>query len=167
MRERERERTCSRRRLQPGLRVLDPQARVVSPTDGRLTFCGRSGASQVEVGQVKGTYYSLESFLGQSEGAGELVRRGGELYQLVIYLPPGSYHRFHSPASWRVSRLAHIWGERLSVAPPVLKHVQVRQTTEWSTPGLQVVKNQLKAPRAFLSFRYGAHGGEKSSLINE
>ena len=105
---------------------MDLQARVVSPTDGRVTFCGRPGSSQLEVGQVKGTYYSLDRFLGKSEGDGEVVRRGGELYQVVIYLPPGSYHRFHSPASWRVSRLAHIWGERLSVAPPVLRHVQAR-----------------------------------------
>ena len=41
-----------------------------------------------------GLYYSLSKFLGKSNWeSGGLVRRGGELYQVVIYLPPGSYHR--------------------------------------------------------------------------
>ena len=77
---------------------------------------------------MKGTYYSLNTFLGKpASDKGGVRRRGGDLYQVVIYLPPGSYHRFHSPASWRLTRLAHIWGERLSVAPPLLKHIQVRE----------------------------------------
>ena len=100
-----------------------------------MTFCGPQprGTARLELQQVKGTHYSLHTFLGKSvsQCAG-VVRRGGELYQMVIYLPPGSYHRFHSPTHWRISRLAHIWGERLSVAPPVLKHIKVREDKTWN-----------------------------------
>ena len=72
-------------------------------------------------------YYSLPKFLGKSAAScEELGWRGGSLYQLVIYLCPGDYHRFHSPAVWQVTSVTHIWGELLSVAPPILRRVQVR-----------------------------------------
>jgi phosphatidylserine decarboxylase len=35
----------------------------------------------------------------------------------VIYLAPGDYHRFHSPASWVVERRRHFAGELYSVSP--------------------------------------------------
>lgn len=39
------------------------------------------------------------------------------LYYLVVYLAPGDYHRFHSPASWVVSSRRHFAGELYSVSP--------------------------------------------------
>ena len=39
------------------------------------------------------------------------------LYYIVIYLAPGDYHRFHSPASWVVERRRHFAGELYSVSP--------------------------------------------------
>lgn len=41
------------------------------------------------------------------------------LYQCVIYLAPGDYHRFHSPTEWRPEVRRHFVGELLSVSPRV------------------------------------------------
>lgn len=47
--------------------------------------------------------------------------RGGEgdtaLYYAVVYLAPGDYHRYHSPANWVVERRRHFAGELYSVSP--------------------------------------------------
>ena len=39
------------------------------------------------------------------------------LYYIVVYLAPGDYHRFHSPASWVVEKRRHFAGELYSVSP--------------------------------------------------
>lgn len=39
------------------------------------------------------------------------------LYYAVIYLAPGDYHRFHSPANWVVESRRHFAGELYSVSP--------------------------------------------------
>lgn len=42
-----------------------------------------------------------------------------DLYYAAIYLAPGDYHRFHSPADWVVSFRRHFPGELLSVCPSI------------------------------------------------
>lgn len=42
-----------------------------------------------------------------------------DLYQCVIYLAPGDYHRFHSPVSWTVYFRRHFYGNLLSVNPAI------------------------------------------------
>jgi phosphatidylserine decarboxylase len=39
------------------------------------------------------------------------------LYYAVVYLAPGNYHRFHSPANWVVESRRHFAGELYSVSP--------------------------------------------------
>lgn len=77
--------------------------------------------------------YSLEEFLtGQHEkrnDQGEEYRRsllhGHEtrLYQCVLYLAPGDYHRFHSPADWKPECRKHFSGQLLSVSPKIAKWI--------------------------------------------
>lgn len=43
--------------------------------------------------------------------------RKTSLFYAVIYLAPGDYHRFHSPANWVVERRRHFAGELYSVSP--------------------------------------------------
>lgn len=42
-----------------------------------------------------------------------------ELYQLIVYLAPGDYHRFHSPAETHIKYRRHFQGDLLSVNPCV------------------------------------------------
>jgi len=113
------------RQLVAGARVVDRGSRLVLPADGTLTFCGEyNGASTLQ--QVKGVRYSLASFLGRPatwRGALGRARHGRAMYQTVVYLAPGDYHRFHSPARWVVTHRTHIWGDLLSVAPPFLSRI--------------------------------------------
>ncbi|KAI8865527.1 phosphatidylserine decarboxylase [Ramicandelaber brevisporus] len=49
---------------------------------------------------------------------------GNKLFFCVVYLAPGDYHRFHSPANWIVETRRHFAGELYSVSPYVLKLMQ-------------------------------------------
>jgi len=46
-----------------------------------------------------------------------LPRSGNRMFFFVVYLAPGDYHRFHSPADWKVERRRHFAGELFSVSP--------------------------------------------------
>ena len=111
------------RKLKTGLRPLDNDSCVVSPADGTVTHMSRFRGGYLE--QVKGVHYSLSYFLGLDKADASSPHRttvhaaapfperssGGLLHatdgstvlmQMVIYLSPGDYHRFHSPADWTV-----------------------------------------------------------------
>lgn len=47
-----------------------------------------------------------------------------DLFFTVIYLAPGDYHRFHSPAAWVVEKRRHFMGELFSVSPYMAKRLQ-------------------------------------------
>ncbi|XP_016937785.4 phosphatidylserine decarboxylase proenzyme, mitochondrial [Drosophila suzukii] len=118
------------RPLREGVRVIDQKAPLVSPADGKVLHFGSASDSLIE--QVKGVNYSIEDFLGPLETL-EQANSGAsyaqalkkqsdgstELYQCVIYLAPGDYHRFHSPTEWKPSIRRHFSGELLSVSPKV------------------------------------------------
>lgn len=48
-------------------------------------------------------------------------KEGNKMYFCVVYLAPGDYHRFHSPANWVVERRRHFAGELFSVSPYMTK----------------------------------------------
>lgn len=106
------------RRLKPGVRPISEESDVVSPADGLVTVDlleFKGGYLQ----QVKGVHYSLNYFLGGLEEQNQpnlhaavddvrllLRNKDGStgLFQWVVYLSPGDYHRFHSPADWTINR---------------------------------------------------------------
>jgi len=56
----------------------------------------------------------MRAFLGEEkrkEHSKDLkLSKETELYQIVIYLGPGDYHRFHSPTEWTVEKRRHFPG---------------------------------------------------------
>lgn len=118
------------RSLRNDVRLIAPDV-IVSPCDGRVLHLGPV-TSDTHLEQVKGVTYSLESFLGprtKSHDAESFVeslkhkKEGTSLYHCIIYLAPGDYHRFHSPANWKPELRRHFHGELLSVSPKVAKWV--------------------------------------------
>ncbi|XP_052865528.1 phosphatidylserine decarboxylase proenzyme, mitochondrial isoform X1 [Anopheles cruzii] len=116
------------RPLREDARPIDSNTCMVSPCDGRILHFGAANSSQIE--QVKGVSYSLEAFLGPptwcKKDAPEMVEKvkrkpspDSVLYQCVIYLAPGDYHRFHSPTVWKPELRRHFAGELLSVSPKI------------------------------------------------
>ncbi|CUA78175.1 phosphatidylserine decarboxylase [Rhizoctonia solani] len=51
------------------------------------------------------------------------VKPNNELFFAVVYLAPGDYHRFHSPAAWVVERRRHFAGELFSVSPWIARRI--------------------------------------------
>lgn len=60
----------------------------------------------------------------QRSDTGPQVHPHTKLYFTVIYLAPGDYHRFHSPAAWVVERRRHFAGELFSVSPWMARRLQ-------------------------------------------
>ncbi|CAL1543010.1 unnamed protein product [Lymnaea stagnalis] len=129
-----------RRQLKPHVRPIDDSHVLTSPADGKILYYGQVKHGILE--QVKGVTYSLRGFLGpqtwrmdnhaqdinqQSDEDYQRVlslQPGNELHHVIIYLAPGDYHRFHSPATWTVEHRRHFPGELLSVNPGVARWVQ-------------------------------------------
>ncbi|CAG9859362.1 unnamed protein product [Phyllotreta striolata] len=118
------------RSLKEGVRKIDAASSIVAPCDGTVLHFGTVDTEQVE--QVKGVTYSLRDFLGEQTPKAKNVcngdfktallerpHEGNRLYQCVIYLAPGDYHRFHSPVEWKPTHRRHFSGKLLSVNPSI------------------------------------------------
>ena len=84
----------------------------VCPADGRVLHLGRVG-SDGRLEQIKGVSYPLHRFLGEQPGEGGVSPAVGgerELHYVTMYLSPGDYHGFHSPANWRAHTRRHFPG---------------------------------------------------------
>ncbi|KAF6718772.1 Phosphatidylserine decarboxylase proenzyme [Oryzias melastigma] len=122
-----------RRRLKPAVRPVCAASHLTSPADGKILHFGRVKNSEVE--QVKGVTYSLENFLGpqpreQLDSSSSSFRDvllsspDTDLFHVVVYLAPGDYHCFHSPADWKVELRRHFPGSLMSVNPGVARWVK-------------------------------------------
>ena len=67
--------------------------------------------------------FKVASEVAFSHGNGEVLAPGNRLHFMVVYLAPGDYHRFHSPANWVVETRRHFAGELFSVSPFIAKRI--------------------------------------------
>lgn len=132
------------RTLKPSARQISNQLctqTVCSPCDGRVLTIGKVNGADSTIDCVKGRSYRLDEFLlgyrgNPSDPSESYVRlssyknnksvqalvdqvhaKGNELCYMVIYLSPGDYHRFHSPAIHTASYRRHIAGYLSPVKP--------------------------------------------------
>jgi phosphatidylserine decarboxylase len=94
------------RELAPGVRPLEGGEDVLaSPCDGAWGTSGRIEGGTIL--QVKGRPYRVADLLGSEERA--RACEGGEF--ATLYLSPRDYHRFHTPAAGRITRLVYRPGD--------------------------------------------------------
>uniref|UniRef100_A0A0R3WUJ2 Exostosin domain-containing protein n=1 Tax=Hydatigena taeniaeformis TaxID=6205 RepID=A0A0R3WUJ2_HYDTA len=79
---------------------------ITSPCDGTVLYLGPVDRETRMLEQVKGVTYNMDEFLGDHR----------QLYQCVIYLAPGDYHHFQSPADWTVRTRRHFTGEAFKLS---------------------------------------------------
>lgn len=102
-------------------RPIDPSPHsVVVPADSRVLSISEISSDSSLI--VKSLHYSLGEFL-----TGYPIRLTGEelaalkrnpensLYQVILYLAPGDYHRFHSPADFEVVNREKLGGSLFPV----------------------------------------------------
>ncbi|KAJ2763877.1 phosphatidylserine decarboxylase 1, partial [Coemansia nantahalensis] len=90
-----------------------------------------NAAADDEFAVVNGIPYTLGGMIGDTralrpaaQSLGGHLRGDERLYFCVIYLAPGDYHRFHSPANWVVETRRHFAGELYSVSPYIARTIQ-------------------------------------------
>jgi len=116
-----------RRQIKTEYRPICQFADLTSPCDGTVVYHGSIQDGYVR--QVKGMCFSLKELLGSNqqglsdvEYSQQLLTNSveNELRVCVIYLAPGDYHRFHSPADCQLKSRTHVAGELISVRPNLL-----------------------------------------------
>jgi len=119
---------------------------LVSPCDGTVLSLGDVNAFDSTIECVKGNAYRLDEFLfgyqtskdGDDHKTTAVDRmlaaakeRGNKVMYAVVYLSPGDYHRYHSPAIFTANYRRHIAGYLEPVDPRYLKrHTGVLKSNE-------------------------------------
>lgn len=88
---------------------------IVSPADGKILAFQK--IRDVDSFFIKGSEFSVKSFLGNEELANRFV--GGSM--AIIRLAPADYHRYHFPVSGHISESKRIKGRFYSVSPLALR----------------------------------------------
>lgn len=101
------------RALKSSARPINPDPDVlVSPVDGSLSQIGRLDKNTLL--QAKGSYYTLETLLGQSAGVSQSFENG---FFATFYLAPKDYHRVHLPLEGKLVQTTYVPGKLFSVNP--------------------------------------------------
>ena len=106
------------RALKPGVRVPDPDPRVLlMPADGRISQCGRIEGGRIF--QAKGQSFTAAELLGDETAAGSFA----DGLFATVYLSPKDYHRVHMPWTGTLRETVHVPGRLFSVGPDAVRRV--------------------------------------------
>lgn len=109
------------RQLKDGSRPICQDAfSMCSPVDGKVISAGPVQGDLLE--QIKGKTYSLSAFLGAKYDT-LCTSSSSQLYQCIIYLSPGDYHRIHFPVDCSIEKRRHFPGTLFPVNYPFLKMI--------------------------------------------
>eukprot|EP01111_Echinosteliopsis_oligospora_P014575 TRINITY_DN5514_c0_g1_i1.p1 TRINITY_DN5514_c0_g1~~TRINITY_DN5514_c0_g1_i1.p1 ORF type:complete len:415 (-),score=99.27 TRINITY_DN5514_c0_g1_i1:63-1307(-) len=116
------------RQLKDGARKISSVG-MASPVDGKVISCGLVDGDKLE--QIKGNTYSLSTFLGANvekysttlSSSSDSIRPVKSLFQCIIYLHPGDYHRIHFPVDCQINKRKHFPGTLFPVNYPFLKMI--------------------------------------------
>jgi len=141
------------RKLTPGLRPICADSDLVSPADGTVTYSGLVEGRYLQqvkgvqydlnvfLGGLDNIMQHKKMFSEEQDDSLKeieenefhisahsnlLISQSGSptrLYQTVVYLSPSDYHRFHSPASWTLTKRRHFPGKLYSVAPSLVRRI--------------------------------------------
>lgn len=90
--------------------VSEQKATVICPVDGTVAEIGKINKNQLL--QAKGSYFNLESLLGNDEEVASYFIDGEFA---TLYLSPKDYHRIHMPLDGRLKKTTFIPGKLFSV----------------------------------------------------
>lgn len=91
-------------------------ANLISPADGKILAF--QNLNHVSSFFIKGTEFTLQSFLQNSK----LAKKYENGAMAIFRLAPADYHRYHFPASGKISESTPIKGHYFSVSPLALQH---------------------------------------------
>ena len=88
---------------------------IVSPTDSKVLFFSEVSGDECLI--IKGINYKLgELVTGEKlyKVQGDTLdllktNKNNKVYQCILYLVPGDYHRFHSPVDIIVKKASYLW----------------------------------------------------------
>ena len=124
------------RKIKPLLIDGTPQS-IASPADSKVLCFSEVSGDECLI--VKGINYKLgELVTGEKlyKIQGETLdllktSKNNKVYQCILYLAPGDYHRFHSPVDLVVKKRIHIYGRLKPVKENYVKtHVDVYEKNE-------------------------------------
>lgn len=95
---------------------------LVSPADAKVLALGAVSNGNSRVEQVKGTTYSVQTFLGLDPTRHRL-NSDSLVYYIVLYLGPGNYHRVHSPCDVTFQQGRHFTGEFFPLRDILLRNM--------------------------------------------
>ncbi|KAI5188058.1 phosphatidylserine decarboxylase, partial [Nematocida homosporus] len=93
---------------------------VISPVDGTVMYAGEVGGSKQK---IKGVVYREEDLVNLTAFPSR-QKVDNKMYQIVIYLSPANYHRFHTFLDFQLEEIKHVPSQLFSVGKGPMRYLK-------------------------------------------